>query len=271
VLKTPAPASEHKSTLPLSPLHHHQHHRTENLGRAVLPLSRVAAHPDQYAEPHKLRLVHDGLGAILSHSDHHNSSSRELEVQVFLSSKGQLAAMAQKGGSVSVLAATWNVGNALPPPPQQLASMWLRGTADRREHHLVAVSAQECSYLKDARARAKTLQTEGSAALQPTSSQPLASVRSGEVLDGAGNGVHAATGSDQNKRKQLDSQPASRSIKSSQAAAAAGAREAADTTMDEDDERLEEEGHSEQAQVRGLFDMMHVASTPFHPHQSTCC
>ena len=55
-----------------------------------------------------------------------------------------------------MLAATWNVGNAMPPPPEVLAKVWLRGTARGAEHHLVAVAAQECSYLKQARAAVKS-------------------------------------------------------------------------------------------------------------------
>jgi hypothetical protein len=33
-------------------------------------------------------------------------------------------------GPLSVLAATWNVGNALPPPVEQLREQWLTGTAE---------------------------------------------------------------------------------------------------------------------------------------------
>jgi hypothetical protein len=33
-------------------------------------------------------------------------------------------------GPLSVLAATWNVGNALPPSVEQLREQWLRGAAE---------------------------------------------------------------------------------------------------------------------------------------------
>jgi hypothetical protein len=33
-------------------------------------------------------------------------------------------------GPLSVLAATWNVGNALPPAVEQLREQWLRGAAE---------------------------------------------------------------------------------------------------------------------------------------------
>lgn len=30
-------------------------------------------------------------------------------------------------GDLNVLAATWNVGNAIPPPPEVLLNSWLKG------------------------------------------------------------------------------------------------------------------------------------------------
>ena len=116
---------------------------TDVLGKATLRLSRVAAAPEKYSEPAQIELRQEGTWHSSS-ADSAASFGRQLEVQIFMCSKGQLATAA-KGGAVSVLAATWNVGNAMPPPPEVLAKVWLRGTARGAEHHLVEVAAQECS------------------------------------------------------------------------------------------------------------------------------
>lgn len=104
----------------------HLHMGAESLGRATLRLSEVSSQPERYSEPYKLPL-------------HPASTGRALEFQVFMSTQGKLAELTGPSGSISVLAATWNVGNALPPPPEQLKQLWLRGSGGRGEHHLVAV------------------------------------------------------------------------------------------------------------------------------------
>jgi hypothetical protein len=200
----------------------------------VLPLSKVSARPELYTEPHRLELTPEGLGAMIGRPD----QKRQLEVQVFMSSRGQLAATARQGGSISVLAATWNVGNAYPPPPEQLAALWLRG-ADAGAHHLVAVSAQECSYLKDARAaRAKTLAEE----LPSFGSSRAGGADVREAAAAAADDQRAAVGNGSlGRRAAADSPARAKSPHSSAASAAAGARYAADMDMDEDDEKLEED------------------------------
>jgi hypothetical protein len=180
----------------------------------------VCASPEAYAEPHRLELVPEGLFASKP------GCPRELEVQVFMSTQGQMAALASSGGAVSVLAATWNVGNALPPPAPQLSSLWLRGAADGGEHHLVAVAAQECSYLKDLRAAGK-----GGA----PSSQRYASQDLGQALDTANGGASLGQRrSSGGVGEDPAARPPSRSLRSSQAAASA--TEAPDVAADEDDE-----------------------------------
>eukprot|EP00775_Hariotina_reticulata_P010857 gene10857-11011_t len=101
-------------------------------GSATLQLSEVLADPGYWGERRSLRLQGPKIGG----------SQATLELQLFLS-------MERLQGSLSVLCATWNVGNAQPPPPDQLQD-WLRGTAENR-HHLVVVGAQECNYIRDAR------------------------------------------------------------------------------------------------------------------------
>jgi hypothetical protein len=186
----------------------------EALGRASLPLSRVSSHPEDFTEPHLLELSPEGLGSLLGGGDD-DGPRRSLEVQVFMSSRGQLAAMAAAGGAaLSVLAATWNVGNAMPPPPEALRASWLRGTADEARHHLVAVAAQECSYLKQARAsRASTT---------PPAATPAAAL---SPEPGAAADTNGGAGL-----------PPAHSLGTAQAAAAAGALQAADAAADEDDE-----------------------------------
>ncbi|GBF95749.1 inositol 5-phosphatase [Raphidocelis subcapitata] len=199
----------------------------EGLGRAALPLSEVSASPESYAEPHRLELVPEGLFASKP------GTARELEVQVFMSSQGQMASLASSGGAVSVLAATWNVGNALPPPAAQLASLWLRGAGGSGEHHLVAVAAQECSYLRDARA------IKGASSTQRRASEDLDAPLDTAAAPSPTNGSSGGQGQRQSSSGAGDGQaarPPSRSLRASQAAAAAGATEAADVGADEDDE-----------------------------------
>jgi hypothetical protein len=183
----------------------------------VLPLSRVSAHPDDFTEPHTLPLSTEGFGSLLGGGG--GGGKRSLEVQVFMSTRGQLAAMAAAGGAaVSVLAATWNVGNALPPPPGELAASWLRGTAGEGRHHLVAVAAQECSYLRQARASRASTTTPSA-----TPAGPLSLEHGAAAAAVNGNGASA------------DLAPAP-SVGATQAAAAAGAHVAADGGAEEEDE-----------------------------------
>eukprot|EP00879_Flechtneria_rotunda_P018468 GHRR01019372.1.p1 GENE.GHRR01019372.1~~GHRR01019372.1.p1 ORF type:complete len:956 (+),score=336.65 GHRR01019372.1:1037-3904(+) len=107
------------------------------LGSATLKLSDVMSDPNQWGEQQWLHLTGPGQ----------QEPCAKLKVQLFLSTE-------RVSGPLSVLCATWNVGNAMPPPSCELAD-WLRG-AEGGQHHLIAVAAQECNYTKDAR-RASTV------------------------------------------------------------------------------------------------------------------
>ena len=185
----------------------------------------MSADPERYGgEPHRLELRADGLARPLAPG----APPRRLEVQVFMSSRGELAAMAARGGAVSCLAATWNVGNALPPPPAELAAQWLRGTAAGAEHHLVAVAAQECGYTRDAKAARAAERQQSARGAGTDAAAAAATVVSGEGADGNGGSAGGR-----------DAPPtilASRSARTVQAAAAEAAREVSDTEADEDDE-----------------------------------
>ncbi|WIA30252.1 hypothetical protein OEZ86_000342 [Tetradesmus obliquus] len=120
-------------------------------GVASLPLSEVVACPGTWGERQQLQL----------HGHRLAGKGATLEVQLFLSTE-------HISGPLSVLAATWNVGNALPPPVEQLREQWLRGAAES-QHHLVVVGAQECNYTKDARmSRRCSNRQERTASSSPT-------------------------------------------------------------------------------------------------------
>lgn len=156
------------------------------------------------------------------------------------------------------------VGNALPPPPEALARLWLRGTSAGAEHHLVAVAAQECSYLRGTR-RAASAARSGSG-LKGAGSGGRGASDADALRDGDQEGLDTAPssalasghgscgGSSGGARGAAGQQAASLSLNSANAAlaaAAVAAHEVADTAADEDDEPLDDEGEGAAADGGG--------------------
>eukprot|EP00878_Enallax_costatus_P034421 GHUV01038163.1.p1 GENE.GHUV01038163.1~~GHUV01038163.1.p1 ORF type:complete len:304 (+),score=106.98 GHUV01038163.1:550-1461(+) len=111
-LLTFSPAEPSEMMLTVS-LRHKRGLATVLWGVASVDLQAVMSDPAAWTQ--KQQLVLEGhrlqdMGAVL-------------EVQLFLSTESIQ-------GPLHVLAATWNVGNAVPPPPHVLLNSWLKGAAE---------------------------------------------------------------------------------------------------------------------------------------------
>jgi hypothetical protein len=170
------------------------------LGEVRIPLADVIERPAAWSAPRWLPIAPEGGAATGGASSTAPSppSRGRMRVQLFLS-------RAALPNALRVLCATWNVGNAVPPSPQQLREEWLRlpplpsleggePTADNNASssssslpHLVFVGAQECNFaresakmLKRERTRAKAAKAAGE---EDEDEEPEA-LRSGAVIGG---------------------------------------------------------------------------------------
>lgn len=184
------------------------------VGSARVPLSEVMASPDKWGTKRQVQLSGHKAGA----------AATVLEVQLFL-------AMASVPHPLRVLCATWNVGNALPPPPEQLQGLF-KGAAEG-EHHLIAVAAQECNYFKEMRryvsqhkrSMASAPSADGATLSTPPSARAAAAAAAAAFAD------HAAAGEDAPGTPNSEAGGLDEEQQGSFAAAAAGTGAGADTLL----------------------------------------